>query len=179
MAVDDFTIAAGLENRKIQVFNRITGECDLLFVGHSDMVTAIQVSNNVILSAGREKCKDSVGGIQVWNIDTGRHHKQLRPPFKNELKQDDVFVFLIYKHKYVFAMGINRDVWIYQEKTVAPLSIPDFSSPPLSLKAHYSQVMCADFDALGHVMTGSHDARDQTSRIEVRRFLVTTSTAIL
>merc|ERR1719186_358835 len=160
LAADDFMIAAGLENGKIQVFNRITGQCDLLFVAHSDMVTAIQVSNNAILSAGREKYKDSVGGIQVWSIDTGRLHKQLRPPFKNELKQDDAFGFLLYKHKYVFAMGIDRDVWIYQEKTAASLlSMPDFSSPPLRLKAHYSQVMCADFDALGRVMTGSHDAQ--------------------
>jgi len=165
VAADDFTIAAGLENGKIQVFNRLTGECDLLFVGHSDMVTAIQVRHNIILSAGREKSKDALGAIQVWNRDTGRHHASLRPPFKNELKDDDAFVFLLYKHSYVFAMGIDRDVWIYQEKSGAlipsslTLPLPEFSSPALRIKAHYSQVICADFDALGRVMTGSHDAQ--------------------
>lgn len=158
IAADDFTIVAGLENGKIQVFNRITGECDLLFVGHADIVTAVQVTNTVILSAGRERSKETAGRIQVWNRDTGRHHKELRPPFKSELKEDDAFGFLLHKHNYLFAMGLDKDVWIYQEKAKKCEPLPDFVCLH-RLKGHYSQVVCADSDALGHIMTGSHDAQ--------------------
>jgi len=164
MAADDFIIVAGLENGKIQVFNRITGECDLLFVGHADMVTAIQVTNTVIISAGRERSKETAGRIQVWNRDTGRHHKELRPPFKIQLKEDDSFGFLLHKHSFLFACGIDKIVWIYEEVTKKRGAssvgepLPEFICR-VRLKGHYSQVMCADFDAVGHLMTGSHDAQ--------------------
>ena len=78
VAADDFLIAAGLENGKVQVFNRLTGECDLLFVAHGGMVTALQVSDAVILSAGRERRREIAGSVQIWDRGTARHVDTLR-----------------------------------------------------------------------------------------------------
>jgi len=156
VAADDFLIAAGLENGKVQVFNRLTGECDLLFVAHGGMVTALQVSDAAILSAGRERRREIAGSVQVWDRGTARHVDTLRPPYKTDLSNEDSFCFLLLKHSFLFAVGVEKDVWIWQQSWRA--GRPHYACQH-RIKGHYSRVLCCDADSQGRIMTGSHDAQ--------------------
>ena len=157
--VDDFSVVVGLEVGKLCVFSRLTGECELLWVAHEGMVTAVQVINKVILSCGKERQVEKVGMVQMWDRETGRHKRSVRPPFKTDLKQDDALTFLLVKHGFLFAMGIDKDVWIWAVKDQEDANMS--SGPDLHiqfrLKGHCSTVLCCDMD--GHIMMGSQDAQ--------------------
>jgi len=157
VAVDDFGVVVGLENGKLCVFSRLTGQCELLWVAHGGLVTAIQVTNSVILSSGREG-RGEVGRVQVWDRDTGRHLKSVRPPFKTDLKPEDAFCFLLVKHGFLFAMGVDKDVWIWALKEQEENGGTNLNIQ-FRLKGHYSTVLCCDLDKEGHIMTGSQDAQ--------------------
>jgi len=99
--------------------------------------------------------------VKVWGRDTGRQLKSVRPPFKTELQHEDAFSYLLVKHGYLLAMGIDKDVWIWKIKEQEDME--DDSGPDLiiqfRLKGHYSTVLCCDMDKQGHIMTGSQDAQ--------------------
>ena len=161
VAVDHFSVVVGMENGKVCVFSRQTKECELLWVAHGGFVVALQVSKGVILSSGKEVDMGEVGRVQVWGRDTGRHLRSVRPPFKTDLKHEDSFTYLLVKHGYLLAMGIDKDVWIWKIKEQdeeQSKSGPDLNIQ-FRLKGHYSTVLCCDMNEEGHIMTGSQDAQ--------------------
>jgi len=160
IAVDDFAVVVGMENGKICVFNRLTGACELLWVAHGGVVVALQVMQGIILSCGKEMAWEEVGKVQVWGRDTGRLIMSVRPPYKLELKNEDVLSYLLLKHGFLLAMGIDKNVWIWkkQEKPEHLKDTPDFHLQ-FRLKGHYSTVLCCDMDEMGNIMTGSQDAQ--------------------
>jgi len=164
IAVDDFTIVVGMENGKLCVFSRLTGDCELLWVAHDGMVAALHVIQDVILSCGKEVLREEVGKVKVWGRQTGRYLRSVKPPFKHDLKYEDVFSYILVKHSYLLAMGIDKDVWIWKiwerelnENERQPV-IPEINIQ-FRLKGHYSPVLCCDMDEQGHIMTGSQDAQ--------------------
>jgi len=160
IAVDDFMVVVGMENGKISVFSRLTGACELLWVAHGGMVAALQVVQGAILSCGKEMVYDEVGKVQVWGRDTGKHIMSVRPPYKQKLENEDVLSYLLVKHGFLLAMGIEKDVWIWKvkEEPERLKDIPDFYLQ-FRLTGHYSTVLCCDMDEKGNIMTGSRDAQ--------------------
>eukprot|EP00092_Neocalanus_flemingeri_P013016 GFUD01014027.1.p1 GENE.GFUD01014027.1~~GFUD01014027.1.p1 ORF type:complete len:379 (-),score=116.17 GFUD01014027.1:706-1842(-) len=167
VAVDDFSVVVGLEDGKVCVFSRLTGQCELLWVAHGGLVMDMQVTIRVILSCGRE-----VGRVHVRGRDTGRHLGSVRLPSKTDLKPGDAFCYLLEKHRFLFDMGVDKDVWIWAVKEQEEMEIN--SDPDLNI--YYSTILCCDMDKQGHIMTGSHnvqvrlwnlgpDLRDRTNRV--------------
>ena len=102
-----------------------------------------------------------IGRICVWSRDTGSLMRVVKAPIKAQLKFDDAFSSLLVKEGFLFAMGIEKDVWIWNVDNLGY----EESSFDLELKVqfrlagHYSTVLCCDMDSLGNIMTGSRDAQ--------------------
>ena len=79
-----------------------------------------------------------------------------RPQYKTDLSKDDSFCFLLLKHSFLFAVGVEKDVWIWQQSWRA--GRPHYACQH-RIKGHYSRVLCCDADSQGRIMTGSHDAQ--------------------
>ena len=72
---------------------------------------------------------------------TGRC-RSVRPPFMTELQHEYAFSYLLVKHGYLLAMGIDTDVWIWKMKEQEDME--DDRGPDLTiqfrLKGHNSTV---------------------------------------
>ena len=84
----------------------------------------------------------------------------VKPPYEQELENEDVLTYLLVKHGFLLAMGIEKDVWIWKikEESEHLKDIPNFYLQ-FRLKGHYSPVLCCDMDGEGNIMTGSADAQ--------------------
>jgi len=146
------------------IFSRLTGDCELLWVAHDRMVAALQVTQDVLLSCGKEVLREELGKVKVWGRATGRYLRSIRPPFKHDLKYEDVFSYILVRHGFLLAMGIDKDVWIWKiwerdmTENEGQQIIPEINIQ-FRLKGHYSPVLCCDIDEKGHIMTGSKDAQ--------------------
>ena len=161
IAVDDFSISVGLENGKVCVFNRQNGHLQLMWVAHGGLVTSMQICEQAIFSSGLELNLVDIGRICVWSRDTGSLMRVVKAPIKAQLKFDDAFSSLLVKEGFLFAMGIEKDVWIWNvdnlgyEESSFDLEL----NVQFRLAGHYSTVLCCDMDSLGNIMTGSRDAQ--------------------